>query len=173
MSHPHDKNTPAIRAYAVVHAYGQQPTLAHDQARAAQIAASTHGVAHDLYTAPALLAHVNATMNHVNPDPAGATASGAIQHLGLCMSIANKAALRTVRMGWPVSDTDGTWWIDTEPLLDAAQAGEEAVDEARQHLAVAVLAGLVKPHPTHSSWVRIVSTIGQQPPADTPEQVAP
>lgn len=158
MSHP--ANTPPIRAYAVVHNLGHLPTLAHDQARAAQIAASTHGVAHDLYTAPALLAHI-ATMNKITPDPAGVTASGAIQHMALCMTIANKAVLHTVRMGWPVSDTDGTWWIDTAPLLDPTVSGEELIGEAQQHLAVALFAGLVTAHPVHATWVRIISTIGQ------------
>ena len=164
MSQPHP--TPRIRAYAVVSAYSSTPTLTCDLGRAQQCAPALGGVIHDLYTAPALLAHITATataptMNHVTPDPAGATASGAIQHMALCMTIANKAVLHTVRMGWPVGDTDGTWWVDTSPLLDPAMSGAEFIAEVQQHLAVAIFAGLVKPHPVHSSWVQIVSTIGQ------------
>jgi hypothetical protein len=155
-------NPPAVSAFAVVHPSGHTPVLTHDLARAQHLAAHMGGSVHHLYNGPALLAHAAATtMNHTQPDPAGATASGAIQHIGLCMSIANKAALHTIRMGWPVSDTDGTWWIDTAPLLDPATAGDEIVSEVHQHLAVALFAGLVKPHPQHKSWVRIVSTIGQ------------
>lgn len=88
------------------------------------------------------------------------------------MTIANKAVLHTVRMGWPVSDTDGTWWIDTAPLLDPEMSGEEFIGEVQQHLAVALFAGLVKAHPVHSTWVRIISTIGQ-PSTDTPTAQVP
>lgn len=160
MSHP--KSAPAVSAFAIVHPSGHTPTLTHDQARADHIASFMAGTVHPLYTPAALLQHITATaMNHITPDPAGATASGAIQHMALCMTIANKAVLHTVRMGWPVSDTDGTWWIDTAPLLDPAVAGEELIGEAQQHLAVALFAGLVTAHPVHATWVRIISTIGQ------------
>ena len=163
MSHP--TTPPAVSAFAVVHgSRSHAPSLTHDQARADQIAAVMGGTVHALYTPPALLAHaMSHAMNHVIPDPAGATASGAIQHIGLCLSIANKTVLGTVRMGWPVSDTDGSWWIDTAPLLDPAMSGAELIAEVQQHLAVALFAGLVKAHPQHRTWVRIVSTIGQPP----------
>lgn len=99
-------------------------------------------------------------MNTVHPDPAPITTIGAIQHIALCMRIANAAALRTIRMGWPVGDTDGQWWIDISPLLDAQTLGAEQATEAQQHIAVALYASLIQRHPRHAGWVRIISTTG-------------
>ena len=163
MSHPH--NTPLIRAYAVVHNLGHLPTLTHDQARAQQIAASTHGVAHDLYTAPALLDHV---MNTEFPDPEGPCACGAIQYLARVNYVANKLALVAIRTGLPVSDDNGkTWWIDTAPLLDQSICDPEGIADHQHLIAIALHSRTVVRHPTQPTWVQIVSTTAGKPIAPT------